>query len=139
MYSKIRKILFLLFVLFVNTFCSTEEHPVPNVSVSVTIGPTTLAQLGVNSSMYYSGTAGIKGIIIYKESEGNYLAFERLCPYYPNDDCAVDIDDSKISAKCPCCGSEFSLIFGTVLNGPAKFSLKQYQTYFTGTRLEITN
>jgi Rieske Fe-S protein len=140
-YSKIRNFLFLLTVLFVNTLCSTEESPIPNVSVSVTIDPNTLAQLGVNSSMYYRGTAGIKGIIIYKESDGNYFAFERLCPYNPDDNCAVEIDNSGISATCPCCNSQFALYIdgGAVLKGPAAYPLKQYQTSYSGGRLYISN
>src|SRR5512138_610946 len=104
MYSKITKFLFLLSILFLNTFCSKDnQHPIPNVSFSVEVPSTLLVQMGVNTSMFYTGSipAGVKGVIIFKKSDYEYDAYERLCPYYPNESCDLDIDNG-ITATCPC-------------------------------------
>lgn len=141
MYSKITKFLFLLSILFLNTYCSKDDrHPIPDVSFAVEVPLTLLVQMGVNTSMFYTGStaAGIKGIIIFKRGENEYAAYERLCPNYPNDNCALDIDNA-ITATCTCCKSKFSLIFGTPLEGVAKYPLKQYETSVIGGRLSIMN
>jgi nitrite reductase/ring-hydroxylating ferredoxin subunit len=141
MYSKITKFLFLSSILFLNTFCSKEDrNPIPNVSFEVTIPKTTLVQMGVNSSMIYNGgtPGGVKGIIIYKKGDNEFVAYERLCPNYPNDECSLNIDNS-ITATCPCCKSKFSLVFGSVMEGVAKHALKEYQTTFNGNYLYIMN
>ena len=38
-----------------------------------------------------------------------------------------------------CSGSEWLLLDGQVLKGPASYPLKEYQTVFDGTNLTITN
>lgn len=142
MYSKIAKFLFLLSIFFLNTNCSKDEqHPIPNVSFSVEVPSTLLVQMGVNTSMFYTGSdpAGIKGVIIFKKGDNEYEAYERLCPYYPNETCALDINNG-ITATCPCCKSEFSLVFGgSVMEGVAKYPMKVYQTSLVNGRLFIMN
>jgi nitrite reductase/ring-hydroxylating ferredoxin subunit len=139
-YSKIKKIFLLVSLAILSFQCSDEKHPVPNVEVYVSVDNVTLSQIGIGTAAYYNGEAGIRGIIIYHESQNTYFAYERLCTYYPSDDCAIEIDtDNEIVAKCPCCGSEFSLWTGDVLKAPAKWYLKRYRTNLSGGRLYITN
>jgi Rieske Fe-S protein len=46
---------------------------------------------------------------------------------------------SGISAIDSCCNSRFSIIDGSVINGPATRPLYQYRTLFDGNALRIYN
>ena len=138
--SKIRKFFLTSFLAIISFTCSNEKYPLPNVAVNISISPAELAVIGIGSTAYCPISGGIKGIIIYRDSEDSYFAYERECPYYPTDDCAIEIETGNIlQAKCPCCGSEYSLWTGDVLKGPSRWYLKQYKAYLSGGRLYITN
>jgi nitrite reductase/ring-hydroxylating ferredoxin subunit len=138
MYSKIK--IFLVSILIITCFLGCEEAPnnMPDVSVNIQIDPASLAQIGIGTAGYCPISGGIKGIIIYHDND-QYYAFDRLCTNYPNDNAAITIDDTKITATCPVCGSQFLLTDGSVLNSPAKYPLKQYQASIVGNRLYISN
>lgn len=88
--------------------------------------------------MYQEG--GSRGIILYQQSAGQYVAYERHCPYMPSSECArVSVNSTNILAADTCCGSVFLLTDGTVSEGPAAASLLQYQTLQTGNQLRIFN
>ncbi len=98
---------------------------------------TDLANLGIGSSMAING--GLNGIILYRESNMSFKAFDRTCPYEPLHNCAVDLED-ELFAVCPCCDSRFVLPNeGMPDRGPASRPLKQYRTYISGEILYITN
>ncbi len=76
--------------------------------------------------VYISG--GVRGIIIYRKSQDQYLAFERDCPYQPDNQCAlVSVDPSNLFMTDTCCASNFDFD-GYPFAGPAQFSLLQYTT-----------
>jgi Rieske Fe-S protein len=144
--SKI-KIFFVMGLLALNATNCTKDNgrsQVPNVSFDIFLNITNQLNnvaLGVGQGMLYPG--GFKGIIIYKNFPDPELpefnVYERCCTTYPNDTCTVLIDSTGFWAKCPCCKSQFWLNDGSVKNGPAKFPLKQYQTFVSGSTLEIRN
>lgn len=83
---------------------------------------------------------GVLGIIIYRKTDTEFMALERMCPYKPSDNCSVVIDSTGYFASCPCCGSKFSLPSdGSLENGPAERPLVQYTTAFDGQKIHITN
>jgi nitrite reductase/ring-hydroxylating ferredoxin subunit len=128
-------VIFQLVYLF--TACADERDQIPNVRVDEYLDITTdLADLPVSGAKTWKG--GFKGIIIFRLEPMVFLAYERTCPYYPKDDCAVDIKD-VIFAECPCCQSLFGLPYNQLLEGPSKFPLKQYRTRIVGDRLHIYN
>lgn len=82
---------------------------------------------------------GIKGIIVVRQADNSYKAFERNCPYKPYDACAlVSLDRSGLFMKDTCCGSQFDLQ-GQVSGGPSPLPLLQYSTSLQGTTLNILN
>jgi len=82
---------------------------------------------------------GIKGIIVVRQADNTYRAFERNCPYQPYNACAlVSLDRSGLFMKDTCCGSQFSLQ-GQVTGGPSPLPLLQYSTSLQGTQLNILN
>jgi hypothetical protein len=143
--------LFILPLLFLFNCDDTADNTgVPDVYVNKTINldlPTYSAL--VNIGGYAVVDAGNKGIIIYHNASDEYIAIERTCTYRPTDDCArVTVDNSGTFLRCgrysasdwvSCCDSKYTMDGYTVLNGPAKYSLKHYQVFRSGNTLTITN
>ena len=86
-----------------------------------------------------NGQGGLKGIYVVRQNASTYLAFERNCPYKPNDACAlVMLDRSRLFFRDTCCGSQFNLQ-GQVTGGPSPYPLRQYSTSVSNGLLSIIN
>ncbi|MBX7203295.1 MAG: hypothetical protein K1X77_09505 [Bacteroidia bacterium] len=72
--------------------------------------------------------AGSRGIIVYHRAYEEFVAFDRHCTWQPEKSCGVVSVDSSATVilNCACCNSKFSLIDGSVLQGPAVYPLLQY-------------
>lgn len=138
-YIKIFFVLVLLFAL--QTKCKKDDQAVPNVPVDITIDLNGIEYSALNAvGGYIYITGGARGILIYRKSIDEYMAYDRNCTYKPNDDCArVEVTSSGITALCSCCNSEFLITDGSVMTKPATLPLKQYQTYVSGNYLRIVN
>ena len=78
---------------------------------------------------YVYHEAGVRGIILYRKSMSQILAFERDCPFQPSDACAlVSVDLSGLFMIDTCCTSRFDFD-GNPIAGPVQFPLLQYKTY----------
>jgi nitrite reductase/ring-hydroxylating ferredoxin subunit len=83
---------------------------------------------------------GVRGIIVYREDEEHYLAFERNCPYEPEESCAkIDADISRLFIICNCCGSRFNFSDGYPSKGPASRQLRKYRISLSGNTLTVTD
>jgi len=117
-----------------------EETQIPNVAVNIEINlneidNAPLQQIG--GFIYVQG--GVRGIILRRESQSNYRAFEQNCPYQPLDTCAkVDMHSSGFYFEDTCCGSTFDLS-GFPTGGPVQFPLKEYRISISGDYLFIFN
>ncbi|HRY31536.1 MAG TPA: hypothetical protein P5531_01055 [Bacteroidales bacterium] len=120
-----------------------KYDPVPYAYVNIFIDPnSTLYQnlnvIGGYEYLYVDPPS--RGIIVYRISESEFVAFERTCPYDPAAACArVQVESSGITAIDSCCMSRYILLDGSPFSGPATLSLKQYQTYYNGNLLHIFN
>lgn len=118
-----------------------EQKYVPNVYVDIYMyasDPGFVALNAVGGWLYANG--GVKGIIVYRKSNTEFMAYDRNCTYQSSNACSkADVDSSNLIIKDACCGSEFLITDGTVLTSPATLPLKQYQTSFDGTTLHIFN
>jgi len=84
--------------------------------------------------------AGVRGIILYRNTATSYVAYERNCSYRPNEACAtVDIHNSGLFMIDPCCSSTFNFADGMPNGGPAWRPLLQYRTQLNGNLLTITD
>ncbi len=143
-FSKANIKLFLLTTLFLLIFfkCKDKEDRVPYAPVDIYINlySPEFNDLNVagNSVMI---TGGVRGIIIYRSSEYEFIALERNCTYQPSNECASvePLDMSSPIAIDSCCGSKFLLQDGSVIKGPASLPLVQYQTSYNGSTLYIHN
>jgi nitrite reductase/ring-hydroxylating ferredoxin subunit len=121
--------------------CDKEnQHTVPYTYVDFTINVESTMHIELNAIggwAYYTG--GYRGIIIYRASTDEFMAFDRACPYHPFDpDALVRVFDPPIAVDT-LCGSQFLLLDGSVITGPAKHPLRRYQTYFNYPYLQVTN
>jgi Rieske Fe-S protein len=135
------KIFFLLIVLIFFAECKKDNNNVPNTSVDIylyTNNPSFVNISVIGGWVYVTG--GVRGILIYRKSNSEFMAYDRNCTYQSNQPCAtVVVDATNIAAKDTCCGSRFSIYDGSVYQGPASLPLKAYNTSYDGNVLHIYN
>jgi nitrite reductase/ring-hydroxylating ferredoxin subunit len=119
--------------------CKKENtQQIPYVSVNLTLSANELLQIPLSSTKSYPG--GNDSIYIFHADLNTYNAYDRLCTYFPNDTSRIVTDVAGgTTATCPRCGSKYELIFGSIIKGPARYPLRQYQTTVLGGRLYVTN
>ena len=119
-----------------------DNTGIPFVDVNYTIritDPEFIKLTTVGNWEYLTG--GSKGIVVYRISTEEFAAFDRHCTFDPSEVCSqLDADVTGLRMNdFDCCGSEFSLVNGSILRGPATLPLKRYNTSFDGLTLIITN
>ena len=133
---------FLIFFLLFTPQCKKDKKDqIPYVYVNFYLDINSTLNTGLNNiGGYEYVTGGVRGIIIYRRSTDEFMAYERNCPYQPSNSCAlVEVDNSAVMAVDSCCGSQFLLLDGSIVKGPATILLKQYHTYFDGIKLHVYN
>lgn len=135
--------IFIYFLLI--SSCSDQPSlisPIPDVIVN--------EQLNLNSAeaiplKLRDGTAiaikgGIKGIIVYRRSQDNYVAFERKSPYKMEDSCGIiKIHSSLLFMLDSCHNCTFNWE-GRPTGGPCRDVMKTYSVQFINNfTLSITN
>lgn len=128
--------------LVLTTGCKKErtvQVPLVNVDISINVNLPAYNALAVTGGWVYI-TGGSQGILVYRNGMDSFTALDRHCTYHPEDLCRVTVDGSEVVARdTACCHSAFLLMDGSVVNGPAVFGLKRYNTTFNGTVLRIFN
>jgi nitrite reductase/ring-hydroxylating ferredoxin subunit len=126
--------LFLFSALLLLSSCKKENMnqqlgiPYVNVDRYVLLNdPNSLSLNAVGGFLYLD--AGSRGVVIYHRSYEEFVAFDRHCTYNTSDACGkVSLDSTtNVILNCACCTSKFSLIDGSVLNGPSTNPLLQYR------------
>ncbi|MDN5216562.1 hypothetical protein QQ020_31120 [Fulvivirgaceae bacterium BMA12] len=137
-----RPLIFALLLLSVIAGCeeSGGDNQIPFVFVDETINLNNFEFLDLKTlGGHVTINAGVRGIIIYRESNTVYRAFEKNCTYQPLDACAdVEVDQSGLFLIDPCCSSKFNFD-GFPFEGPATRPLLEYRSSVSGNTLRITN
>ena len=130
-----RKIFFfILFVsnLILNTSCVKNNQIVPYVYVDLYVNislPSYSSLNAIGGWIYVSG--GSQGIIVYRQTADQFAAYDRHCTYNAGIPCgSASVDSTNSFVTCSCDGSQYQLYDGLVIQGPAAYSLKPYQTSF---------
>jgi hypothetical protein len=136
------KFLFILPMIFFFTDCKKEHQYVPNVYVNLTVyvnDPQNIVLTTTGGWKYFPG--GNKGVIVYRKGINEFVAFERTCPYLPDEAASiVEVDTTNnIVMKDVSCSSQFLLSDGSPISGPAVIPLRQFHCVFDGTTLRVTN
>jgi nitrite reductase/ring-hydroxylating ferredoxin subunit len=137
-----RLIKLFLLLLLINPLASCrkdKQSPVITyINVNISLYPNTLDYLPVSGWYYVSG--GYRGLIVYRMTTDEFMAYERTCPYDPDNASArVQVESSGITAVDSTCGSRFVLTDGTPIKGPSGYPLQQYRTSYDGNQLRIFN
>lgn len=141
----IKKTLFIIFLFFIfsaTITCRKDDYkPIPDTYVNFTINTSSTIYLNLNNVGGYEYlTGGYKGIVVYRLSNDEFMAYERACPHdWENDSAFVNVNSSGMILTCNACGSEYIITDGSNLSGPSEYPLKQYKTTFDGTYLQIYN
>jgi len=118
-----------------------SDDPVPYVPFdAIVINLNLPAYAGLKTNNYvYVNDGGVRGLILFRQSNTSYLAFERNCTYHPNEACStVEVHSSTLYMVDACCSSTFNFQ-GEPTGGPAWRPLIQYNTSLKGTELTITD
>lgn len=117
-----------------------DNSNVPNQQVDIYIYPddpqyaTTLGV--VNGWVYITGAT--KGIIVFRQSNTDFVAYDRCCPYDPNANSVLKVH-SDLTVRDTLCGSKFLIFDGSINQGPAAKPLKAYACNYDGNVLHIYN
>lgn len=133
----------LIFFLLIVPSCkkNKDDDWIPYVYVDFYINITLPDYIDLNVTggwVYLNG--GSRGIILYRKSDAEFAAYDRHCPYDPdNKNAIVEVDDTDIMVVDSTCGSKFQLLDGSVAKGPATRPLKEYRTFFDGEMVHVYN
>jgi len=111
--------------------CKKQQDQVPIASVNFSVNVSNPSYLNIQSPggwVYVSG--GSLGIIIYRNSQTEFSAYDRHSPYMVENRCRVEVDSSNFFVVDYCSDSKFLLTDGSPVSGPASNSLTTYQTSF---------
>ncbi len=124
-----------------NTNTTVNNNPVPSIPVQITLFPNNVSNFKIQAIggwMYISG--GIRGIIVYRKSEEEFVAIERTSSHLPNDDAAiVKVQTNNFTLKDTVSDSQWRIFDGTVTKGPTQWPLRLYGTTYDGNVLRIVN
>ena len=113
--------------LAVAAFSSSDSSAEPSASASNAPDATTPGASGGGQVLTATSAVTVGGgvivpdppIVVTQPSKGEFKAFTAICPHQG---CLVgSVQDNTI--QCPCHGSVFSAIDGSVINGPAQVGL----------------
>ena len=140
MTSVVKKILMPLLLIGSMMFTSCiNENDTPIGYVNFTINPNSTFYSNLNSvGGYEYFIGGHKGVVIFRYSWTEFLAYERACPHCH--EVGVEVQEqSGVILECPQCGSQFIYTDGSPIKGPTVSSLRQYSTYYDGYQLHVYN
>ncbi len=138
-YAKLPILRAMAFVfLWCSMACKKNNDRVPSVAVDEYLNlnlPEYFNLNAINNWVYYN-YAGNKGIIVIRTSPTDFSAYERTCTFDPSVPAAiVEGIPNDIFSIDSVCGSKFSLLDGSVINGPATQPLLQYRTELLGNNI----
>lgn len=120
---------------------SNRKQIIPYVQVNVDLDLyAELGTLGIGSTMVIPDE-GYNGIVLYREDDMLFHAYDMTCTEYPEHDAAV-VRDTIFDGvyRCPVCNSRFVILNGAFPDsGPAEFPLVEYRTSIQGNLLLISN
>jgi nitrite reductase/ring-hydroxylating ferredoxin subunit len=121
--------------------CVKTGADIPNVQVNFADALTdpNLAALNVPGGVVLINGYGVAGLIIYREADDTYAAYDRCSTVNPAKLCAVTVNTGGFTVVDPCSGGEWSLIDGTPVKAPAVISLKAYQVSVVNEEIYVTN
>lgn len=121
--------------------CGKSGDVIPSVAVNfqASLSDPRLSTLNVYGGAVLINGYGVAGLILYRESDGSYAAYDRCSSYMPQNHCAVNLDPGNFTVTDPCSGAKFSLIDGTPVKAPATRSLRSYSVNVSNFEIFVSN
>jgi nitrite reductase/ring-hydroxylating ferredoxin subunit len=146
-FSKLRFFFIISAGLIMFGSCTKEQlDVVPETYVNITL-INIPAQIGISQSMIITNTMvpvnslgyNNNGIIIYRNSQDEYFAYDRTCPYHVEESNPVNIWTNPLFAVCPVCGTKYQLFWSGIPTdeGPSIYPLKQYRASYNPNTFEL--
>ena len=149
-HHKIRPIHFVYIVLglfLLQVSCKKDDNAVePPAYVNISINPNSTEYQELNT---VGGWAYIKesvpspsrGIIVYRLTQNDFMAYDRLPPYEPDQCCDGNVC-TTLNVDMPwvvdtCTNSQYQIIDGAPFDGPSTIPLIRYTTHYDGIILQI--
>lgn len=154
MKTKLTVALFFLVVsgLLYLSSCGNDDIPIEVGYVNFQIYPNSTEYIQLNSVggwAYVTANEPSRGIIIYRRSVDEFMAYERTPTYEPDSCCFIEdnylectrlvVDESITFAVDTCAGTKYLLLDGSVIEGPATYPMVQYNTQYDGDILYVFN
>jgi len=140
---KLRLILLFSFSMLFVACNKNKKNPVPSIPFDIIIDinlPSYNALISVGTYAYVNG--GSRGIIVYRRSIDEFIAFDRHSPMDPAGTCGQPLypdPNNFLTLIDSCSTARFSLYDGSPITG-SDFGLRMYQTIYNGTnQLRIFN
>lgn len=135
--------IFLLFILLFSGCKKNQQHPVPSIAFDFQIDmtlPSYSPLNGVGGWCYVNG--GLKGIVVYRKSYDQFVAWERQSPEDPGGSCSSGLTsntDNFLELDDPCSDAKFSMYDGSPMAN-SKWGLRGYAVQWDGSNiLRISN
>ncbi len=124
--------------------------PLPPLDITIYPNSTMYSEINVVGGwMYLNGSDGVespsRGVIVYRLSTDQFMAFERTPPFKPDSCCnsaqtictALVVDYPYVLDTCTDC--KYIILDGSAISGPSSMPLSQYVTEYYGDGLYIHN
>ena len=143
-----RHIIFIYIVLglfLLQVSCKKDENIVePPTYINITINPNSTEYQELNTVggwTYLPATTPSRGIIVYRLTQNDFMAYDRLPPYEP-DQCCNDNECTTLIVDMPmvvdtCTNSQYQILDGSPFDGPSTTPLIRYTTHYDGITLQI--
>ena len=134
---------FLLITLIIITSCGTNDDDNNPFLSDIPVNVTLNLNLPLYNDLQFDGTSafienqGNKGIIVYRFTENNILAWDAACPHLAPSECTA-MSLVGVEIICSCDNSKFSFLDGSPQSG-TPYPMKQYRAVKNGNSITITN
>lgn len=120
--------------------CDNPQQDIPYVPVDFEINldlPSYVALTVPTGHLLTSG--GSKGIVIYRYTLDQFVAFDRHATADIEENCQVTVSDDGLFLLDPCSDTEWLIIDGSVQSGSGTMPLHQYNTSWNPPILRVYN
>lgn len=108
--------------------------PVANKQIAIPLSSfPDLSRLG--GSLVGKSTGYSRPIVIAQFDQGRFAAFDAICTHQ---NCTVSYNALNLELDCPCHGSTYDVLDGSVLGGPAPLPLTKFTISSDGTTVTVT-
>jgi len=150
MKKSLTLILSLVTVLLIGSCKEPMVNPnYPTGIINFTIYPNSIHEYELNvvsGYKYYTSDpeSTSRGIIVYRLSQDEFLAYDRLPPNEPNACCDSQGNCTRLVVEFPfvvdnCNQIKYNILDGSIVEGDGIYPLIQYHTSYNGSELRIYN